>query len=241
MSPKYNIFRKNSVQYGSIEDWECLRCFKIVPSSGIDPFNQDTCVCANAGSFAQDYDRPQNKEPLDRGYQYQDPRISTIHLPLQSYASSSASAPCPEGPEREVPDATATNGQAQVVMDAALNDPQYGLSRSAPPGVSLPMWRFLVEPDRNRPAYAAEPASASAGMLGGDFHIHSKKRESSNRRRKASHQSILSSSSDEHSFPGCDVDPIAWIGSWDEKESYAYSGDQYPTTMSGLVENPAEQ
>lgn len=241
MSAEYGHFQENGAQYNGIEEWECLRCFKRVPSSGPSPYNRDACACVDAGSFAQDHDRPQQGEVFDQqGYQYQ-PSRPTIHLPPQSYASSSASAPCPEGPEREVPNTAATNGQRPVVVEPGLNDPHDRLSSSAPPGVSVQMWRFLVDQDYNRPRCAAEPATPDAGLLTDDFHLRTQQRGTSNKRRKASHQSIFSSSSDEHSFPGCDTDPIAWIGSWDEKEGYIYSGDDYPMTMSGLVEYPAEE
>jgi hypothetical protein len=102
------------------------------------------------------------------------------------------------------------------------------------------MWRFLVDEDSNRPGYVAEPASPDAGLLAEDFRVRSKKRGSSIKRRKASHQSAFSSSSEEHSFPGCDVDDMAGIGSWDDNGNYVYSGNEYPMTMSGLVEYPTE-
>lgn len=240
MAPEYNCFQKNRAQYGAIEEWECLTCLKIMPSPASSALNRDTCTCLDAGSFAQDRNDPQQTEAFGQQvYQYQPPR-TTVHVQLQSYASSSVSAPCPEGPEREVPNTAVANRHLPVAVDPGLNDPHYRLSNLAPPGLSLQMWRFLVDEDSNRPGFVAEPASPDAGLLAEDFRLRSKKRGSSIKRRKASHQSAFSSSSEEHSFPGCDVDDMAGIGSWDDNGNYVYSGNEYPMTMSGLVEYPTE-
>lgn len=231
MAPEYSHYQQTGVQYDTKEEWECVTCFKIISS----------CACVNAGSLTQVPDHhPQGETFVQRDYEYQRPRTN-IHFPLPSYASSSVSTPCPEGPERQVPETAANNEQPQVVVEQAVNDLHYRLSTSEPPDVSLQMWRFFAEIDHNRPGFAAELTSPNAGLLAEDFRARCQNRGSSNRRRKPSHQSIFSSSSGEHSFPGCDVDATLLVGSWDEKESYAYSGDDYPMTMSGVLENPTEE
>lgn len=239
MAPEYHYFQDNHTKYDAIEEWECLICFKKVTASGSSALHADACNCVDVGSFTQDHNRPQEEEALEKqAYQYQSQGRS-IHIQPQSYASSSVSAPCPEGPEREDPNTTVTNGQLQVMVDPAINDARYRLSSSEPPRLTLQLWRFLVEQGHNRPGHGAEPATPDAGFLAHDFHIRSKKRGSSNK-RKASHQSGFSSSSDEPSFSGYDADPVTGIGTWDERGNYVYSSDEYPLTMSGLVDYPAE-
>jgi hypothetical protein len=240
MEPEYNHFEENHIQYDQSEEWVCAKCLKIVPASHPTVLDRDTCTCVEAGPFVQDHSVTQKAEAFEQQvYQYQSPR-TTYHPPAQSYASSAISAPCPEGPEREDPNSKVTNGYLPVVVDQGLNEAQYRQSTSDPSGISLQMWRFLVDPDHNRPGYTAAPASPDGRFLAQDVYIRSQKRGTSNKRRKASHQSILSSSSGEPSFPGYDVDPMMGIGSWTDAGGYVYSGDEYPLTMSGLVEYPSE-
>lgn len=242
MAPEYNPFENDRIQFDSIQEWECARCAKTIPTSPAPLLSPDACICVDSDPFVRDHRRPQEVGGFGQdGYRYQPPRTDH-HFQAQSYASSSVSAPCPEGPERDDPNTNATNGFLHVEADPGLDETQFRPCSSDPFGLSLQMWRFLVEQDYNRPGYAAEPAGPDPRFLVQEALIrpHLRGRGSSNKGRKASHQSILSSCSDEPSFAGCDGDPMAGVGSWDDTGAYVYSSDEYPLTMSGLVECPAE-
>lgn len=234
MAPEYNPFEH---EFNSVEEWECARCAKIISTSPTPLLNLDPCTCVDGDLFVGDCPRSQQVGgPGQDGYQYQLPS----HHPAQSYASSSISAPCPEGPEREDPNSHTTNGYLPVVVDQGLGEAQLRPSPSPPFDLSLQMWRFLIEQESYRPGYAAEPTTPDPRLLAQEIHVRPQLRGGSNERRKASHQSIRSSRSDEPSFAACDGDPMAGVGSWDDAGTYVYSSDEYPLTMSGLIECPAE-
>lgn len=240
MAPEGRPFEENHIQYGPIDEWECANCLKIIPSALTPILNGDACTCFEAGPFVQEHSGPQQGEAFEQpGYQYPPPLGATYHPPPQSYASSSVSASCPEGPEGADPNGKVPDGYFSLVVDASLDEVQHRPIASEPCGLSLQMWRFLLELENNRPGYAAEPASPGA-RFARDVHMRPPMRGSTNYRRKPSYQSVLSSSSEEPAFVGCEVDPMAGIGTWDETRACMNSGDEYPLTMSGLVEYPPE-
>lgn len=243
MAPEHYPFENDRIQFDSIQEWECAKCAKTIPTSAAPLLSPDACICVDSDTFSRDAHRLQELGGFGQDvYRYQPPRIAH-HLQAQSYASSSASASCPEGPEREDPNTNAANGFLHVEADLSTDEAQLRPCSSDPFGLSLQMWRFLFEQEYNRPGYAGEPTPPDPRFLLQEVPVRPPLggRGSSNKRRKASHQSILSSySGDPPSFAGCDGDPMTGIGSWDETGAYVCSSEEYPLTMSGLVEHPAE-
>ena len=240
MASEYDHCLENFNQYDTNEEWECARCLKTVPGLGPPALNQDMCTCIDAGSFTQIHNRPQHGETVDRRvYSYQSPR-TTDHLPPQSYASSSVSVPNPEGPGHEVPGTPGTNGQLLIMADPSLNGPQYHLPSADSSDLTAQLWRFLDEQRQRRLSYAAEPTPPDAAYLASEFYLRSKKRGSSIKRRKASHQSVRSSNGEEYSIASSDPNIILGVGSWDEKQPGPYSGNEYPQSMSGIIDRPGE-
>jgi hypothetical protein len=237
MASEYHHFQDEGVLY---DDWECVTCDKMVSVTGAATLYQDVCTCA--GSFAQGHNHPQQGEALDQQeYPYR-PQITANYAALQSYASS-LSARCPEEPERDVPNTTATNGHAPGIVNPGPDDLQCQLSSSDPSGLTLQMRRFLLDQSQSqrRLCNATEPASPDPRDLVENFHVRPKKRGSSIKKRKASHQSVFSSSDEEYSMPGNDPNIIRGVGGWvGEKGSCPDSTHEYPQTMSGISDYPHE-
>jgi hypothetical protein len=224
---QYHRFEEGREQCERIDQWECLKCFKTTSASRPPVFNPDNCSCAEAGSFAAGIGGPPQVTAFDQArYPCESPGAA-CHYAAQSYASSSVSAKCPEGPERELPDIEVADSYLPIGPESGLDEAQHRHSVSAPSNMSFQMRRFLFEQDYDQSSCIVEPSSSE----------NTKKEKS--KKSKESYQSMLSSYSSDEYFVGCDVDPMSGIGSWDDG-GYVCCGEGYPLTMSGLVEDPSE-
>ncbi|PSS20257.1 hypothetical protein M430DRAFT_49937 [Amorphotheca resinae ATCC 22711] len=235
---QYHRFKEDREQCERIDQWECLKCFKTTSASRPPVFNPDNCSCAEAGSLAAGIGGPPQATAFDQArYPCESPGAA-CHYAAQSYASSSVSAKCPEGPERELPDIEVADS---IGSESGLSEVQHRRSVSAPSDMSFQMRRFLFEQDYDQSSCIVEPASSEMRFLQQDIFIQSENtQKKKSEKSKQTYQSMLSSMSSDEYFVGCDVDPMSGVGSWDDGGGYVCCGEGYPLSMSGLVEDLSE-
>jgi hypothetical protein len=156
----------------------------------------------------------------------------------QSYAFSSLSGPCPEGPEREDPNIPFPNGYLLLSPAPGLSEPQHQRTASFHSNTSYPMQRFLGELDY-LPPYETEHILTNGPFLSQDLYIQSqvsKKVNNGTKRSKQSYMSVQSSSSAEASFVSWGLDPLTVAGAWTGEGENQRAGDGYAMVLSGLTE-----
>jgi hypothetical protein len=229
----------NDQPFENIDQWSCVHCYKLVSASRPPNFNPENCSCVEVGTHAngtgEHFSQPMIREqPM---YHYD----TTTHYHTQrpqSYASSSLSGPCPEGPEREDPNMHITNGYLPLGPAAGLNEPQHQRTASFHSNISYPMQRFLGELDY-LPPYETEHVPTNGPFLSQGLYIQSqvsKKVNNGTKRSKQSYMSVQSSSSAEASFVSWGLDPLTAAGAWAGEGVNQHPGDGYAMVLSGLTE-----
>lgn len=104
MAPETPRFDDEYNDYESIDHWACPYCFKTISSSRPPIFNPDNCSCGEAGAFIGG-----EHEPPALQQQVAQHNTELYCQRPSSYASSSYSISCPEGPEREDPNINVGN------------------------------------------------------------------------------------------------------------------------------------
>jgi len=226
----------NDLPFENIDQWSCIICYKPVSASRPPSFNPENCSCVEVGTHAKgagEYSQPMIREqPM---YHYE----ATTHYHTQhpqSYASSSLSVPCPEGPEREDPNMHITNGYLPLGPPTGLNELQHQRTASIHSDMSYPMQRFLGELDHFQP-YGTEHAPTNGTFLSQDLYIQSSKKvNKGTKRSKQSYMSVQSSSSAEASFVSWGLDPLTAAGAWAGEGGNQRPGDGYAMVLSGFTE-----
>jgi hypothetical protein len=186
MAPAYDHINGGNVQ-NSPFDWECLKCFKTASAWGPPVFNSKNCSCAEAGAYANGVDHsPKATADESPDSAYRSP---------ESYASSSASVKCPEGPELEEQNLHIGTSYLPLVPDQGLNEAQHRRSASFNSDMSYHMRRFLVEQNPNELSQVGHPVSSETRFLRQDVHLQYQQIKKKKRSSKLSDQSMLSSDS----------------------------------------------
>jgi hypothetical protein len=234
---EYHDIDHNDQTYESIDQWSCIHCFKPVSSSRPPNFNAENCSCvevrihANGGGehFSQPMIREQPMYTYDTTTHYHTQRP-------QSYASSSLSGPCPEGPEREDPNMHISNAYLPLGPDTGLNETQHQRTASFHSEMSYPMQRFLGDLGYFQP-YETEHVPTNGPFLSQDLYIQSSKKvNKGTKRSKQSYMSVQSSGSAEASFVSWGLDPLTAAGAWAGEAGKERPGEGYAMVLSGLTE-----
>ena len=228
-----NIFETDLEQWTRL----CGTCLRAVSPSRPPVYNADNCSCADLGGYINGSTKvPQPAASPGQGFRYE--HSDAAYYPPQSYASSTASVPCPEGVEREDPNLHVDSHYLPVAPDLGLNEVQHRRSASTHSDMSYQMRRFLVDQGNNQPAYGNE-SPGKTNFLPQDIYIQSqsaKKKRDREGRSKPSYQSFESSSSEEYGFV-VGSDAMAHVGEWvvDERVRFG-DGCGYDLTLSGMTD-----
>lgn len=235
----HNIFHNEGYNYDLDQPWVCGTCLKTVSSSRPPVYNADNCSCADLGGYTNGLTQvPQPATSPAQGYQYEANGVK-YYQPPQSYASSTASVPCPEGVEREDPNLRVTSTYLPLGPDTGLNEVQHRRSASFHSDMSFQMRRFLIDQEKHQPHRSVSPP-AETNFLKQDIYILSQnpKKNKTMKRRNPSYQSFTSTSSEEYAFVVGGGDATAHVGKWIDEDRFSYSRDGYgyPSSMSGMTD-----
>jgi hypothetical protein len=225
--------------YETIDQWACINCYKPMSASRPPNFNAGNCSCVEVGTHSNGADEHFSQPMIREQPVYHYDTTTQYHTQRpQSYASSSLSGPCPEGPEREDPNMHLTNTYLPLGPDTGLNEAQHQRTASFHSDMSLPMRRFLEELDYTQP-YGTEHAPTNCKFLPQDLYIQSEASKKFNRGTRRSNQSYMSgqnSSSAEISFVSWGLDPVTAAGAWTGDGGDERPGDGYAMVLSGLTD-----
>lgn len=230
-------------RYQAIDERVCARCCKTLSASRPPTYNADNCSCEEVASRTVGDGSPHAQTPMQRepAYHYND----TTHLysnQALSCASSSATVPCPEGPEHKKINLPVNNNYLPLASspDLDLNHVQHQRAASFHSALSYPMVRFLRDPEVRQLVYGTEHINTSdSRFLSQEPHMQSSKRaHKGSPWSKPSHGSSESSPSRQESFMSWGIDPATGAGGWvaDNGSQYVFQGDACPMVMSGVME-----
>jgi hypothetical protein len=235
-APGHNIFNNEEYQHDPSQ-WVLVEA----DSSSRPPhYNPDNCSSAALGDYSNGLTQvPHPAASPTPSYQYEKNGNAYYQSP-QSYASSTASVPCPEGVEREDPNLALTYHYLPLVPDTGLNEAQHRRSASIHSDMSYQMSRFLLDQQRNQPRQSISPPTQNK-FLPQDIYIQSqspKKAKKDKKRGKLSYQSFESSNSEDQDFVGWGVDPTVHTGEWieDGRLGYYRDGYGYSLSLSGMTD-----
>jgi len=243
--PEHNE-AEGHAQYEQFSDWTCPHCFRKISATRPPVFNADNCSCDEVALFhagnAAYYSEPATYEqPL-----YNPEITAPYHHQARSEASSSASVPCPEGPERDNPDLQVGNSYLPLVEPRhGLNEIQHQRTASFHSDMSYPLQRFLGEMNTH-PAttYNTEhPERASnTNFLSQEIHLQSSKKIKKGTPHSKLSWMSESSRSGDASVESWGMDPLAGAGMWDDRSGYGNTltrsgGYGYAMQLSGMSEN----
>jgi hypothetical protein len=235
-APDHNVFDNEG--YYDLGQWTdlCGTCLKTVSSSRPPVYNPDNCSCADLGSFTHGTTQvPQPAASPGQGFQYK--HNDAAYYPPQSYASSTASVPCPEGVEREDPNLHIDNNHyLPVAPEMGLNEVQHRRTASVHSDMSYQMRRFLVDQRDNQPRQDISPQT-KGNFLPQDTYIQSQatKKPKKDRKSKPSYQSFGSSVSEEYGFV-FGADAMAHVGEWVDERIRFGDGRGYEMSLSGMTD-----
>ena len=235
-APDHNILDNEG--YYDLDQWTtlCGTCLKAVSSSRPPVYNADNCSCADLGDYTNGLTQvPQPAASPGQRFRFE--HNDAAYYPPQSYASSTASVPCPEGVEREDPGLYVVSHYLPVAPDLGLNEVQHRRSASVHSDMSYQMRRFLVDQRDNQPRQDLSPPTKS-NFLPQDIYIQSqtaKKKKDRKGRSKPSYQSFESSGSEEYAFV-VGSDAMAHVGEWVEERIRFGDGRGYDMTLSGMTD-----
>jgi hypothetical protein len=229
--------------YEDFDQWElaCFQCHKPISADRPPNYNAENCSCVEVGTRSnatgEYYSQPMVREqPM---YHYNATTQAHYHNQSpQSYASSSLSGPCPEGPERRDPNIPVGTGYLPLGPAVGLNEVSHQRAASFHSDMSYPMLRFLGERDLYEP-YATEHVPVNTKFLPQDPFIQShisKKVQKGTKRSKQSYMSVQSSTSAETSFGSWGLDPLTETGAWAGDGGNLRPGDGYALALSGLTD-----
>ena len=185
----------------------CPMCFKKISFSR--PAGPDNCTCTEDCSF----------------YPHQ----------VQSYASSSLSVCCPEGPESEFPHINITNTFLPLSPEPGLNEAEHRRSSEFCSNMSYQMRRYLIEPENNEPS--GFNGASSSRFLSEDAYVAP---QISSKRHDGTLQSRSKQESKDYwddGFDQCGVDLIAGIGAWEDGgDGLVGDRPEYSMAMSDVDE-----
>ncbi|KAL2067309.1 hypothetical protein VTL71DRAFT_1733 [Oculimacula yallundae] len=221
-------------QFENFNDWTCPTCYKRISASRPPIYNADNCSCDDIAAYHTGY----LSEPATYNHQFYNPDIaSPVYNQAQSINSSSASVPCPEGPEHE--DLNLQIGNAYLPLAAApgLNELQHQQrASSSHPEMSYLLHRFLNDPqilpsetsvyDTERAACDAPAPSDANFNFKPDFLSQEIHLQSSRKTKRGSPYSKLSwvsesSSRGNISIESWGMDVLSGAGDWAGERGYA--------------------
>jgi hypothetical protein len=228
----------DNLHYESVDQWACPRCSRYISSAYTLAFNSNNCSCSEVGytnSGDSEVAQVNNFDQQSYGYSAENP----CYNGPQSYASSSFSSSCPEGPERKKPNIPITNSFLPLSPDPGLNETEHRNSISFQANMSLPMRRFLIEEGYPHSIHATDHPAPEGIFLNQDIHILSL---ASKKVHKGSKLSCISTSSGAGSgrlgFYTWDVDPVKEVGAWAEEVGNERQGNSsHPPFMSGIIDS----
>ncbi|KAF4637424.1 hypothetical protein G7Y89_g645 [Cudoniella acicularis] len=239
--PEHEDLDHINLEYGEPDQFTCPDCFKTISASRPPVFNTENCSCVETAMISNGG----GQLPPSPTYAYamhgidSTPQVNNYYRP-ESYASSSRSVSCPEGPENAQPNITLLNNNyLPLAPETGLNEVEHRRSSSFNSDMSYQMRRFLVEQEQHQAAYAATTAAAPNHFLQQDIHVQSQtslKVAKSSKKSKESTRSMQSSGSGDLSYIGWPTDPIMAIGAWAEGSGGDSNEDAYPMVMSGISE-----
>lgn len=235
--PNHNKLNKPCRYEYDLDRYTCVICGKTISSRTL-AYNADNCSGADLSDYTNGLTQvPQPATSLAQGCQYQN-NTTGFYQPPASYASSTASVPCPEGIEREDPNLPLTNTYLPLGPDTGLNEIQHRRTASVHSDMSYQMRRFLIDQQANMPHHDISPPTQD-NFLPQDIWIQSQssKKKKEKRRSKPSYQSFQSSSSEEYGFV-VGADATAHIGEWigEDGNRYERDGFGYPLSISGMTD-----
>ena len=233
-APNHDIFNNEEYYHGlNYHDHNQWVCVEAGSSSRPPVYNADNCSCADLGGYTNGMTQAASPSATPpQGCQFESHGTTFYQPPPHSYASSTASVPCPEGVEREDPDLALTHTFLPLGPDAGLNEKSHRRSASFKSDMSYQMRRFLVDQARDQPRRSASPP-AQDKFLPQDLHIQSSKKIKDKKRSKPSYQSLESYGSDDQGFMGFGVDPTAYTGNWIDDDRLGYG---FSSTLSGMTD-----
>lgn len=234
-APDHNIFGHEEYHnsHHDLDQWVYVEA----DSSRRPPvYNADNCSHADLSGYTNGVTQPAASP--QQGYHFENHAKPWHQPPPHSYASSTASVPCPEGVEREDPNLAVAHTFLPLGPDTGLNEIPHRRSASFHSDMSYQMRRFLVDQQKDQPRRSASPP-AQDKFLPQDIYIQSSKKKIKDKKRsKPSYQSFTSYSSEDQGFVGWGVEPTAYTGEWVEDERFGYCRDGfgYSSTLSGMTD-----
>ncbi|KAH7403359.1 hypothetical protein BKA64DRAFT_447803 [Cadophora sp. MPI-SDFR-AT-0126] len=225
-------------------DWTCPKCFRKMSATRPPVFNADNCSCDEVALFHAG-DAGYYSEPATYEHQLYNSEVTAplYHNQAQSVASSSASVPSPEGPERKDLDLQVGNAYLPLLeAQSGHNEEQHQRTASFHSDLSYPLQRFLGELKTYPPAIydtEHEDHTFTPKFLSQEIHLQSSKKA-----KKGSPHSKLSWMSDssrsgDASVESWGMNPLAGAGMWDDQSGYAKTGNGlygYAMHLSGMSE-----
>ncbi|KAH8663133.1 hypothetical protein BGZ60DRAFT_566017 [Tricladium varicosporioides] len=241
--PENQDMENINAEYGELDQYTCLQCFKTISSSRRPVYNSDNCSCVEAAMASNGGGHNPPSPPYGQTFYRQE---TSTHMNLyqpESYASSSHSVPCPEGPENAQPNITLANNYLPLAPEMGHNEAEHRRSFSFNSDMTYQMRRFLVEQQNQE--HARPPTPSPNHFLSQEVHLQSQnplQAAQSSKKSIESKKSMQSSGSGETSYIGWPTDPIMAMGAWaNDSYNYEYADPTYPMTMSGMSECPFDE
>lgn len=233
----------NNAEYGELDQYTCLQCFKTISSSRQPVYNGDNCSCVETAMAGNGGGHGPHSPTYRQTFYGREASAQMNHYQPESYASSSRSVPCPEGPENAQPNITLANNYLPLAPEMGNNEAEHRRSSSFNSDMSYQMRRFLVEQQYQE--CARPPTPSPNHFLSQEVHLQSQNSlqvAQSSKKSRESKKSMQSSGSGETNYIGWPTDPIMAMGAWaNDGYNYEYADHTYPMTMSGMSECPFDE
>ncbi|PVH87207.1 hypothetical protein DL98DRAFT_581925 [Cadophora sp. DSE1049] len=242
--PEHNE-AEGQAHFEHFSDWTCSKCFRKISATRPPIFNADNCSCDEVASYHIG-NNGYYSEPATYEHQLYTPEVTAplYHNQAQSVASSSASVPCPEGPERKDLDLQVGNTYLPLVEPrSGLNEIQHQRTASFHSDLSYPLQRFLGELKTCPPAaYDTEHVDriSHSNFLSQEIYLQSSKQVKKGTPHSKLSWMSESSRSGDASVESWGMDPLAGAGMWDDRSGYGKTGnggDGYAMHLSGMSES----
>ncbi|KAG4442749.1 hypothetical protein IFR05_001766 [Cadophora sp. M221] len=226
-------------QFESFDDWACPVCFKKMSASRPPIFNADNCSCDEVANFHIGNNRYYSEPAIYEHPLYNPGVAAPVYNQAQSVASSSASVPCPEGPERENPNLPVGNSYLPLAAAPGLNETQHQRAASFHSDMSYPLQRFLGEMKTHPGVYETEhidhDRASNSNFLSQEIHLQSSRKV----KRGSPHSKLSwmsgSSRSGDASVSSWGMDALTGAGGWANNSGYANTG-AYAMALSGTTD-----
>ncbi|KAH7330301.1 hypothetical protein BKA65DRAFT_56599 [Rhexocercosporidium sp. MPI-PUGE-AT-0058] len=224
-------------QFERFKDWTCPICFKKISASRPPIFNADNCSCDEVANYHIG-NNGYYSEPATYEHPLYNPDVAApVYNQARSVASSSASIPCPEGPEHENPNLPIGNAYLPLAAAPGLNETEHQRAASFHSEMSYPLQRYLGELRTHPGLYETElvdrTSNSNSKFLSQEIHLQSSKKV-----KKGSPHSKLSwmsgsSGSTDASVSSWGMDALTGAGGWANSSGYGNT-EAYAMALSGM-------